>query len=120
MSVERISLLHIGWSATVFDRDGGLFNMANEASSQMCNGWAGLGCNNREVQEWRSEYRTVKGQSSAPKGNNERRGREAARLARPPPCFLPSFISDGNTGEEAGGRKGRTRQFIGRKRRGRA
>jgi hypothetical protein len=44
MSVERISLLHIhiGWSATVFDRDGGLFNMANEASSQMCNGWGGL------------------------------------------------------------------------------
>lgn len=108
MSVERISLLHIGWSATVFYRDGGLFNMANEASSQMCNGWAGLGwhaiigkCRNggANIEQW-------KGQSSAPKGNNERREREAARLARPLPCFLPSFISDGNTGEEAGGERG--------------
>ena len=82
--------------------------MPNGASNQIYNG--GLRCNNREVQEWRSEYRTAKGKSSAPKGRPKgKRGREKGgaeereRDCAPAcPSFLPSFISDGNAGEEAG------------------
>jgi hypothetical protein len=85
--------------------------MPNGASNQIYNG--GLRCNNREVQEWRSEYRTAKGKPSAPEGRpkgkrgRERRGaprREGERNCAPacPSFLLPSFISDGNAGEEAG------------------
>jgi hypothetical protein len=80
--------------------------MPNGASNQIYNG--GLRCNNREVQEWRSEYRTAKGKSSAPKGREKggaevrERERERGRNCAPACPLLPSFISDGNAGEEAG------------------
>ena len=78
------------------------------STNQINNG--GLRCNNREVQEWRSEYRTSERKGN--KGRREREGwgaeeRERERCARLLLLLpLPSFISDGNTGDEAGERGG--------------
>jgi hypothetical protein len=87
------------------------------STNQINNG--GLRCNNREVQEWRSEYRT-----SERKGNKGRRERgvgrrgERERTVRPPaPPPPPSVIYKRRQHRRRSrGEGGRTRQFIARRR----
>jgi hypothetical protein len=91
------------------------------STNQINNG--GLRCNNREVQEWRSEYRTSERKGNKREGRERggapRRERErCARLLLLLP--LPSFISDGNTGDEAGERGAHEAIYSEEKRSGRA